>query len=116
MAELIKASASLNVGGIFIGSKTFSATQAGDENIGATQSIATSSTQIALGNVSTIEWLYVENTDATNYVEVDSASTFDKFPQKITAGNFVLLRPQSVTLYAKANTQAVKIRVVATEL
>lgn len=117
MAENVKVSASVNVGnGLIVGAFSVAADQVGSENIGATQAIATSSTAIALGNVTTVGYVLVINTDAANYVEIDSASTFDKFPQKILAGKGVLLAPQTVTIYGKANTAAVNIRVVAVEL
>src|SRR5690242_2237729 len=44
-------------------------------------------------------FLLIYNSDSTNYVEIDSASTFDKFPQKLTAGKFVLLLPETSTVH-----------------
>lgn len=61
-------------------------------------------------------FLLVYNSDPTNYVEVDSASTYDKFPQKLTAGKFVLLLPQTSTIHAKANTGACSIYYCAVTL
>ena len=90
--------------------------QAGTEYLNNTQSIATSSTAISMGDVTTLGRLTVLNTDDTNYVEVDSATTFDKFPQKIRPGEAIQLCPQTATLYAKANTAAVVIAILATEL
>jgi len=118
MAESISITGALIVGSspIISASSSTTATQSGSENFGGTQSIATSSTAIELGAVSTIGPMMVINTDSANYVEVDSASSFDKFPQKIPAGGFIILRPQTTTIYAKANTAAVNIRVVAVEL
>lgn len=118
MAQTIQASISLIVGSPVIASNAFSetVTQTGDENYGGTQLIATSSTAVQLGSVSTIGHLCIRNLDATNYVEIDSASTFDKFPQKIKPGKAILLAPQTATIYAKANTAAVSIAVVAAEL
>lgn len=46
-----------------------------------------------------------------NYFEVDSADTYDKFPQKIQPGECVILRPETATLHVKANTGAVRCAV-----
>lgn len=117
MPEVITVTAALRVGsGLMYGQFSKTATQVGSENVAGTQSIATASTAIDFGAVTTVGDVYVENTDATNYVEVDLATTFDKWPQKILPGKAILLHPQSVTMFAKANTAAVAIRVVAAEL
>lgn len=118
MAENIQASVALIVGtsALIRGAFSENATQSGAENFGGTQLIATSATAIELGAISTIGHLYIENADSANYVEIDSANTFDKFPQKIRAGKGIFLAPQTTTIYAKANTASVLIRVVAAEL
>jgi hypothetical protein len=117
MPESIVSSVALRIASnLLVGSAAVSRTQVGSENFGGTQSIATSATAVDVGAVSTIGELYVENTDATNYVEIDSVNTFNSFPQKILAGKAILLMPQTTTIYAKANTAAVVIRVVAAEL
>ena len=59
--------------------------------------------------------LLLKNNDATNYVEVDSANTFDKFPQKILPGGFLFLASQTLTIYAKANTAAISLTITAAE-
>lgn len=82
--------------------------------IGNEQTIGTSSETIFLGDVgSTPVFLFVRNMDDTNYVEVDSASTMDKFPQKLLPGRGVYLFPQSGTIYCRANTATCRIWVVA---
>lgn len=85
-----------------------------------TQDIATSATALTFGAVSGApKKLIIANLDGTNYVEVDSANTFDKFPQKIypktAAGqiDFIVLNPETGTIYAKANTATVKIEKIA---
>ena len=119
MAKTAKLTANLQVtiGNLAItGGKSQTLTIAGDEAIGVQQAVGTSSEALVVGDVNTIGSLYIENTDAANFVEIDSASTFDKFPQKILAGGFVLLHPQTASLFVKANTASVNILVVATEL
>ena len=81
-----------------------------------TQNVGTSAEAITFGDISGApEKLLIKNLDATNYVEIDSADTFDKFPQKLVAGDFILLSPQTGTIYAKANTAAVNILKLAVE-
>jgi hypothetical protein len=91
--------------------------QAGSGLLLAVQTIGTSSEAIALGDLANLGGgLMIKNGDATNYVEIDSASSFDKFPQKILPGKAILLAPQTVTIYAKANTASVAISIVGAEL
>lgn len=93
-----------------------SITMSGVEVIDATQVIGTSSEQITLGEIGTPQKLLIKNLDTTNYVEIDSADTYDKFPQKLVAGDWCILCPQTGTIHAKANTAAVRIRKVAMSL
>lgn len=91
-----------------------STTATGNIVYSGVQSIATSATALTFGNVSgTPLKVAVQNLDPTNYVEVDSANTFDKFPQKLLAGDPIVLSPQTGTIYAKANTAACLVQVVA---
>ncbi len=92
------------------------ATMAGDAAIDNVQSIGTGAETLNLGDVSTIGYTLIWNLDATNYVEIDSANSFDKFPQKIPAGKCIILAPQTTTIYAKANTGACLVRVLSAEL
>ena len=81
-----------------------------------TQSVGTVAEAITFGDMSGApRKLQIKNLDGTNYVEIDSADTFDKFPQKITAGDFIVLAPQTATIYGKANAAAVLIRKTAFE-
>lgn len=119
MANEISANASVQVnkGGV---NETLSAqsqeTMAGANVAKKTQTIATSSTALSIASITGVPpVLLVKNLDATNYVEIDSASTFDKFPQKLLAGTFVLLRPQTATIYLRANTLAVQVYFEAME-
>jgi hypothetical protein len=79
-----------------------------------TQLIGTTAEAISFGDVGNPpKKVVVVNRDATNYVEIDSANTFDKFPQKLTPGDFIVLSPQTATIYAKANTADVRIEKMA---
>lgn len=86
--------------------QTTAATSAGTQSIGTTHEV------IALGGVTTAGYVYIRNIDETNFVEVgvDVAAAF--VPSiKLLAGQ-VALFPAGATLYAKANTAAVKIDVL----
>ena len=89
----------------------------GDDMIQSTQLIGTTAEALTFDEISGApQSLLIENLDSTNYVEIDSASAMDKFPQKLLAGDAVLLKPQTGTIYAKANTAAVRIAKCAVEL
>lgn len=89
---------------------------AGDDMVQSTQLIGLSSEALTFDEITGAPAvLLIENLDATNYVEIDSATTMDKFPQKIEAGGVVLLRPQTGTIYARSNTAAVRIVKAAVE-
>lgn len=90
--------------------------QAGNQTVHNVQNIGTAAELIALGDISGVpSTLYVQNLDTTNFVELalDSGMT-NKFA-KILPGKFVLLSPAVAAIYAKANTAAVNIQVLATE-
>jgi hypothetical protein len=93
------------------GATTFRADLSADF-FGQDQTIATSSTALDMGTVTAPKVLYIRNLDEANYVEIDSVTSFDNFPQKILPGASILLAPQTVTLFAKANTASVDIYVV----
>ncbi len=110
----IQASTALSVNGPSPISRTntYSVTQSGSNTAVLTQNIATSATQITLGNVSGVPpALLIRNLDATNYVEVDANTSFNGFPQKILPGAAILLAPEIATIYAKAHTTAVLVEI-----
>ena len=120
MAKAITVTAYLSVSGdgvAFSGNlASLQVTPTGQNAFGNQQTIATSSTALSLGGISSIGFLWIKNTDATNYVEVDSATTFDKFPQKILPGEAILLKPETATIYAKAHTASVIVETVCGEV
>jgi hypothetical protein len=116
MANLTNASVSITStisGQQFAGAQQIQTAPAGVAACKTIQSIATSSTQIVLEVTGNPAYLLIINEDPTNYVEVDSVNTFNNFPQKILAGGFIVLSPETATVYAKANTGAVLITVLA---
>jgi hypothetical protein len=96
---------------------------AGAQMTQKTQNIGTTAEAISFDDISGAPKLVLlQNLDPTNYVEIDSASTMDKFPQKLLPGpsagipgTFILLAPETGTIYAKAHTAAVNLLVLAVE-
>lgn len=87
------------------------------EDMGAhTQVITTSATAMNMGTVTGAPAaVLVKNLDPTNYVEVDSANSFDKFPQKIRPGCGIILFPETATMYLKANTASCLVEIAMAE-
>jgi hypothetical protein len=97
-------------------STTTSEDMTGDDMISSVQSIATSAETVNFGEITGAPGLVIiKNLDSTNYVEFGGDSGLTVFKLKLLAGKDMLIRPQSATLYAQANTAAVKIQVIATE-
>ena len=119
MANEITAQAGMQVskGGVSESlSGSSNVTMAGANVLKATQTIATAATQLALTGITGIPpCLVVHNLDAANYVEIDSANTFDKFPQKVLAGGYAILWPETATIWLKAHTASVQVQYLASE-
>lgn len=89
---------------------------AGDDLVQSTQLIGTSAELIDLGEITGAPaQLLIQNLDTTNFIEVGGDSGLTVFKIKILAGKANLISPSSGTLYAKANTAAARILVVAAE-
>ena len=58
---------------------------------------------------------YFGQDDATNFVELGGDSGLTVFKLKILAGKAIVISPSSATLYAKADTAAARILIVAVE-
>lgn len=120
MSNTINASIQLQVslsgGGSISGIGSQQLTQSGSHNIENVQNIGTVAETITLVDLASVGFILIKNLDATNYVEIDSANTFDKFPQKILPGGSILLSPETTTIYAKAHTAACDCLIVASEL
>lgn len=85
----------------------------GKKVFAADQDIGTASEALNIGDITTIDHIYLENLGPTNYVDVDSANTHDKFNQRLQVNDPALLHPNaSATVYAKAHTAGITLRVV----
>src|SRR3954471_173221 len=84
-------------------------TLAGDFALANVQAVGIADEALVVGDVPANGYLALINLDTTNFVQVDSASTYDKFPQKVYPGEGILLRPQTATIHVKADTAPVNI-------
>jgi hypothetical protein len=89
---------------------------AGDDLLQLTQVIGTTAEAVSFGEITGAPaQVMIQNLDATNFVEIGGDSGLTVFKLKILAGKAVLISPSSGTMYAKADTAAVRILVVAVE-
>ena len=87
----------------------------GDAYESAVQEIGTSEEVLAQGaDLGTPGYVLVKNLDSTNYVEI--GSTTGVYDIKLLAGQPALWPHNSATIYAKANTAAVKVEYTIIEL
>lgn len=92
-------------------------TLTGDDMIQSTQVIGTSAETLTLGEISgTPGNVAIKNLDSTNFVEIGGDSGLTVFKLKINPGEAALFQPNSGTIYAKADTAAVRVQIVAVEV
>ena len=98
-------------------SGTKTADMAGDQMITNVQIVGTSAEALVLGDVSTIGYVMLKNLDATNFIEValDSGVSTQKFA-KLLAGDIMLFKASTATMYVKADSGACNLQVTAVEL
>lgn len=120
MASVITLSAALSLvgGGVnCAGSASVSQNQVGTTGIANVQIVGTTAETLTFVDaVPAGGFLFIYNQDATNYVEIDAASAMTSFPQKVLPGKFILLMPETSTIYGKANTAACNCLIVAVTL
>lgn len=118
MANEIAVSANLSVGinGVtssLTASKTANFT--GPSQFQNVQAVGIAAEQLDLGEATfTCQYIMLKNLDATNFVQValDSGVSTQIFG-KLMPGDFMLLPPQTSTLYLKANTAPCNVAVEA---
>lgn len=121
MAKSIVLSAALSIlnGGSLLaaGSSNKTVEQAGAGHQADEQVIGTVTEALTLVDIADIGYLYVENLDDTNFVEIGLATPVSGANAMITLkpGEFALLPTRQETIYAKADTNAVRLRVVLAE-
>jgi hypothetical protein len=81
-----------------------SLTVTGNSIVQAVQNIGTADETLALGDISTIGYVFFHNLDGTNYIQIGSDGAL--YPLKLKAGEWALLRWNAAAIHAKANTAA----------
>lgn len=96
-------------------SKTFD--MSNEDMIQGTQAIGTSAEALDLGEVAApAAYIYVRNMDPTNFVVLSLVSDGSTPFSKIRPGHFAIFPPpESGTIYAKADTAALRVAVAAVE-
>lgn len=93
-----------------------SQTMTGDDLQQATQVIGTTAELVNFAEIAGAPaQVLIQNLDPTNFIELGGDSGLTVFKIKVLAGRATLISPSSGTLYAKANTAAVRILIVAAE-
>ena len=88
----------------------------GDDILQGTQLIGTSAELVSFGEIAGAPaMVLIQNLDANNFVEIGGDAGLTVFKLKILAGKSMLISPSSGTVYAKADTAAVRIFLVAAE-
>jgi hypothetical protein len=91
-------------------------TMTGDDLLQSTQVVGTTSEAVSFGEITGAPaQLFIQNLDTTNFVEIGGDSGLTVFKLKILAGKAILISPSSATMYAKADTAAVRILITAAE-
>lgn len=75
-----------------------------------TIAVGTSDETLALGDITTIGWVYMKNLDATNYVSIGSDGTL--YPNKLKPLEPMLVRWNAAAIHVKANTAPCNIEYV----
>lgn len=93
-------------------------TQSGAQSYANVQPVGTTTEALDISDVSTIGYLWLKNTDATNFVEFDLNTPVSSSTSfcKLLAGEVALIPTRRTTIYAKADTAEVNVSVVALEL
>lgn len=103
-------------GSTFTFNQQKSITMTGDDVLAGTQIIGTTAETVNLGEISGAPGqIAIRNTDSTNFVEIGGDSGLTVFKIKIRPGHSALIEPTSATIYAKADTAAVRIQILAIE-
>jgi len=113
--ESVNFTARKNGAEISISSST-NVTMTGDDLVNVTQVIGTTEEIVGFGDITGAPGaVIIKNLDATNFVQL-SATGQTGFVIKLLPGRFTVFQPASATLYAIADTAAVRIQIIATEI
>lgn len=100
------------------GSGSVNATQTNAPALAALQAIGTTTEVIGVGDITALGYLFIKNTDATNFVMIGLATPVTAPDAMITLlpGQFCMFPTRLETIYAKADTAACNCQVVAISL
>ena len=88
----------------------------GTQAISNVQSVGTSWEAITIGDLASVDLLALRNADSTNFIEIATANDDSGVFAKLTPGRGCLIAGKAgVTYYAKADTAACDLQVVAVE-
>lgn len=105
---------SASIGGVtFPLSASITNVVAGDSATMNIQSIGTSNEALALGDVSAGGFLIIQNQDATNFVEISLDNAQAQVISKLLPGDWCKVSLKTVTVYAKADTAACNVAILA---
>lgn len=121
MANEITISAALSVnktGMSLSGLGSLSITQSETGNSSTIQNIGTSTEQLVFTDIDNIGYVFLKNLDDTNYIEIGLITAVSSANAFLTLlpGEFALVPTRQETIYAKANTAACNLLIVAAEL
>lgn len=92
------------------------ASMSGNAFINNIQAVGTSNEALLVGDVTGGGFVFCRNLDATNYVEISLDNAQSQVVGKLLAGEWILFKPETDTLYAKANTAPCNVQVLACDL
>ena len=106
-----------NVGSVEVAPIALSVTVSGNQFMDNTQAVGTSEEAILLGDVATGGYWFVQNQDATNFVELRSGTGAVDFI-KLLAGEWAIFRTSADASapYAIADTASVNVRFLRFDL
>lgn len=78
----------------------------GDHVASGTQEVGTSAEPLEKGDITTPGWLFIQNLDSTNYIEVGYDDTGFKPTVRVNAGEWACFRVTQATPQVKADTGA----------
>ncbi len=82
--------------------QTIGVTVSGTHSSSGNQSIGTGDETVALVDVSTIGYVFLKNTDATNFMTIGPDGS--SYPIKLAPGEFAVVRWNAAAIHAKADT------------
>lgn len=99
------------------GSKLKQLTMSGSKMVQTVIAVGTASELLTIGDLAGVPAaVMITNLDATNFVLISGETGFTAVMQlKILAGESVLITPLAATLYAKADTAACNLQLIAVE-